>query len=182
MRWGSPGCSCCHDGKGPPCPMRWRQPPNWGGPGDGSHQHAVGNDPGLPSVITVGAWDTPGLFESPLLSSASGWQPGDRVIRHTADLVRSSGSRKHRQRKMNISRKRGSTFYRRFSAPGPPPTTDFRWVGAVLFHDPGSETNLFMFHSFMCLFGALVRERTGHTSCLPGMRRSSLSFSKGSLC
>ncbi len=55
---------------------------------------------------------------------------------------------------MNIFRKRGSTFYRRFPAAGPPSTTDFRLVWAVLLYDPGSGGNSFMCHSVMCLFGA----------------------------
>jgi hypothetical protein len=49
----------------------------------------------------------------------------------------------------------GLTFYRRFTAAWPPPTTDFRWVWAVLFDDPGSEDCYVICHSFTCLFGAL---------------------------
>jgi hypothetical protein len=33
----------------------------------------------------------------------------------------------------------GFDFYRRLPAVGPPPKTDFRWLLAVFFHDPGSE-------------------------------------------
>ncbi len=46
--------------------------------------------------------------------------------------------------------KRGSTIYRRFPAAGPPSTTDFRCLWAVLFDDPGPGENSFMCHSFMC--------------------------------
>jgi hypothetical protein len=66
--------------------------------------------------------------------------------------VMSRGPEQKTQTSSTIIRKRCFAFNRRFPAAGSPSTTQFPWVRAGFFDDPGSEEYPFVCHSSMCLF------------------------------
>ena len=70
-------------------------------------------------------------------------RPYDNPITNQDRLV--SGPRKYTNMK-EYFRKRELTFYRRFPAAGPPPTTGFRSVWAFFFDDPGYQGESFTCH------------------------------------
>ncbi len=88
------------------------------------------------------------------------------------------GPEKHTNRK-EYFRKRGSTFYRRFPAAGPPSTTGFRWVwaGFSTIRDPKNSLLCTPF-LYVPSWRLNPEKCRGHVQCKRAQAKAGMSWSK----